>query len=163
MKKNKTTSGQSAAKKIRTYKFADQLCFINKYFEERETKTNIEYENENNQEEEKYLQPNSEEQLPEEDLQSQPSPSSPVQTKEIHVPIRTTKRKFSKISVSKLTAFARLMDYVISKKKRRKSNFHRFATSSRCVFIWYSFTSKHTFLIQFSLAKVRNFCYCSKI
>jgi len=116
LKKSKTKSGQSAAKKIKTYKFADQLCFINKYFEERKFKTNIEYENENDQEEEENLQPDSEEHLPEEDLQSQPSPTS-VQTKEIHVSIRTTKRKFSKTSVFQPTASARLMNYLISKKK----------------------------------------------
>ncbi|CAI6359368.1 unnamed protein product [Macrosiphum euphorbiae] len=62
------------------------------------------------------MQPDSEEQLPEEDLQSQPSPT-PVQTNEIHVPIKTTKQKFSKTSVSQPTASARLMDYLISKKK----------------------------------------------
>lgn len=62
------------------------------------------------------MQPDSEEQLPDEDLQSQPSPN-PVQTKEIHVPIKTTKRKFSKTSVSQPTASTRLMDYLISKKK----------------------------------------------
>jgi len=81
LKKNKT-SGQSTAKKIKNYKFAVQLCFINKYFEERKSKTNIEYENENDHEEEENLQPDSEEQLPEEDLQSQTT-HTPVQTKEI--------------------------------------------------------------------------------
>jgi len=115
LKKNITKSGQSAAKKIKNYKFADQLSFINKYFEERKSKTNIEYEND--EEEEENMQPDSEEQLlPEEDLPSQPS-LTPVQTNEIHVPIKTTKHKFSKTSVSQPTASARLMDYLISKKK----------------------------------------------
>lgn len=113
LKKNTTKSGQSAAKKIKNYKFADQLSFINKYFEERKSKTNIEYEND--EEEEENMQLDSEEQ-PEENLSSQPSLTS-VQTNEIHVPIKTTKQKFSKTSVSQPTASARLMDYLISKKK----------------------------------------------
>jgi len=135
----------SAAKKIKTYKFADQLSFINKYFEERKSKTNIEYEND--QEQEENMQPDSEEQLPEEDILSQPSLTL-VQTNEIHVPIKTTKQKCLKTSVSQPTTSARLMDYLISKKKR-KSNFHMFATPSRCVFNWYSSNSKNIFFILF--------------
>jgi len=81
LKKNLTKSGQSTIKKIKTYTFADQLSCINKYFEERKSKTNIEYENA--QEQEENMQPDSEEQLPEEDLQSQPFPT-PIQTNEIH-------------------------------------------------------------------------------
>jgi hypothetical protein len=44
LKKKKKKSGQSA-KKMKNYKFADQLSFMNKYFEERKSKTNIEFEN----------------------------------------------------------------------------------------------------------------------
>jgi len=75
---------------MKNYKYADQLSFINKYFKERNSKTNIEFEND--QEEEENMQPDSEEQLPEQDLQSQPS-LTPVQTNEI--PIRTSKQKFA--------------------------------------------------------------------
>lgn len=64
------------------------------------------------------MQPDSEEQLPEEDLQSQLS-VTPVQTNEIYlqIPMKTTKKKFAKCSVSQPTAAAKLMDYLISKKK----------------------------------------------
>jgi hypothetical protein len=73
------------------------------------------------------MQLDSEEQLPEEDLQSQPSLTS-VQTNENL--IRTSKHKFVKCSVSQPTAASKLMDYLINKKKKRKPNFQRFATSS---------------------------------
>lgn len=45
LKKNVTKSGQSA-KKIKMYKYSNQLEFLNKYFGERTTKRNIESQEE---------------------------------------------------------------------------------------------------------------------
>lgn len=45
-----TKSGQSA-KKIKLYKYSEQLRFIKKYFDERETKGNIESQEEQNKQE----------------------------------------------------------------------------------------------------------------
>lgn len=52
LKKNITKSGQSA-KKVKVYKYSEQLGFLKKYFEERDTKGNIDSQEEEEEEEER--------------------------------------------------------------------------------------------------------------
>ncbi|XP_076029490.1 uncharacterized protein LOC143018188 [Oratosquilla oratoria] len=130
LKKTSTKSGQSA-KKIRLYKFSEQLDFLKRYFGERRVKGNIACrEDEGNdhdcvvqqqEDKETMLQDAGEPTVSDgglhEDLQTQPSPS-PKPSFEAAVKPSTAKSANNKVAPQQ-TASAKLMEYLISKQENQ--------------------------------------------
>jgi len=60
LKKLTTKSGQSVSIKIPKWKYADEISFVRSYLRERDTVTNLEFEEKDETDEEKLLQAESE-------------------------------------------------------------------------------------------------------
>ncbi|XP_031357871.1 uncharacterized protein LOC116181629 isoform X2 [Photinus pyralis] len=127
MKKTKTKSGDPA-KKIKRYKYFEQLSFLSNYFYERETKGNIENDVENIDEEENSQNVDAEETY----VSSEPNESGPnvsdvlepnvldsSENKQSHLTQRSFKTSSRRLPPQQ-TASAKLMEYLISDKKDKQ-------------------------------------------
>ncbi|XP_068207668.1 uncharacterized protein [Palaemon carinicauda] len=123
IKKTSTKSGQSA-KKIKLYKFSEQLSFLKKYMQERETKGNIaseeqEGDNHNDVVEQQEEEENISKDGLHEDLQTQPLPS-PKPTFEAKV--KSSVGKSKKKVAPQQKASAKLMAHLISKQENHTAS-----------------------------------------
>lgn len=134
LKRISTKSGQNA-KKIKLYKFSEELSFLQKYMCERETKGKIvsQQDEENNQDDVAQQHEDEEEHIADDegeptvlfanlrkDLQTQPSPS-PKPTFE--VPGKSSTGKSAKKEVApQQTPSAKLLEYLISKQENQTAS-----------------------------------------
>ncbi|KAK7067324.1 hypothetical protein SK128_006358 [Halocaridina rubra] len=134
LKKTSTKSGQNA-KKLKIYKYSEELSFLKKYIYERETKGNIaSQQDEENNQDDNAQQPEDEEEdiandagepaVPDvdlhEDLQTRPSPSpkTTFETPRKSLAVKSAKRKVA----PQQTASAKLMEYLIGKQENQTTS-----------------------------------------
>lgn len=131
LKKNATKSGQ-ASKKIKLYKFSEALGFLKKIFDERDTKGNIEFQKDENEEQEDY-----EEQITEEEntVHNVDNPTVAKETDDesnqssvpqrLQEQIQQTPKIYKKRTASQQTApsaSSQLMAYLVKEKSEQRAN-----------------------------------------
>uniref|UniRef100_A0A0A9W385 IQ domain-containing protein D n=2 Tax=Lygus hesperus TaxID=30085 RepID=A0A0A9W385_LYGHE len=125
LNKRKTKSGQKA-KKLKPYKYSEQLAFVEKWFEERDIWTNIDVEEvsedvspKNEEHGENYTQEVKTEPLIIESRSQNASTSKP--TESINTPRKKTKASVPN-DIPNKTAAATLMEYIVSRNESLSSS-----------------------------------------